>query len=75
VERLQPGGRIALIAFHSLEDRVVKHTLRDLSRGDGKVVELLTKHPVVASEAEAAANPRSRSAKLRGAVRVGGDHG
>lgn len=73
--RLQPGGRMALIAFHSLEDRVVKHTLRDLSRGDRKVVELLTRHPIVASDAEAAANPRARSAKLRGAVRVGGDHG
>jgi 16S rRNA (cytosine1402-N4)-methyltransferase len=84
VSRLQPGGRIAVIAFHSLEDRVVKHTLRELSRpmaiedraparppsaGDG-VVKVLTKHPVVASAAEAAANPRARSAKLRAAVRV-----
>jgi 16S rRNA (cytosine1402-N4)-methyltransferase len=68
--RLQPGGRIALIAFHSLEDRVVKHTLRELSKGDEQVVKVLTKHPIVASDAEAAANPRSRSAKLRGAVRV-----
>jgi 16S rRNA (cytosine1402-N4)-methyltransferase len=68
--RLQPGGRIALIAFHSLEDRVVKHTLRELSKGEEHVVQLLTKHPIVASDAEAAANPRARSAKLRGAVRV-----
>jgi len=71
--RLQPGGRIALIAFHSLEDRVVKHTLRDLSRPASPgvpVLKLLTKHPIVASDAEAAANPRARSAKLRGAVRV-----
>ena len=68
--RLQPGGRVALIAFHSLEDRVVKHTLRDLSRGDDAALKLLTKHPVVATDAEAAANPRARSAKLRGAVRV-----
>jgi 16S rRNA (cytosine1402-N4)-methyltransferase len=68
--RLQPGGRIALIAFHSLEDRVVKHTLRELSKGDEQVVKVLTKHPIVASDAEAAANPRARSAKLRGAVRV-----
>jgi 16S rRNA (cytosine1402-N4)-methyltransferase len=85
VSRLQPGGRIAVIAFHSLEDRVVKHTLRGLSRppsleeratarppsAGGVVLELLTKHPIVASDAEAEANPRARSAKLRGAVRVG----
>jgi 16S rRNA (cytosine1402-N4)-methyltransferase len=87
-ERLQcsgaeNGGRIALIAFHSLEDRVVKHTFRALSRPrsidergaprpePGEVlVKVLTKHPVVASEAEAAANPRARSAKLRAAVRI-----
>lgn len=71
--RLQPERRIALIAFHSLEDRVVKHTLRALSRDSESgpaVLKVLTKHPVVASEAEAAANPRARSAKLRGAVRV-----
>jgi 16S rRNA (cytosine1402-N4)-methyltransferase len=83
VGRLQPEGRIALIAFHSLEDRVVKHTFRALSRPrsidergaprpePGEVlVKVLTKHPVVASEDEAAANPRARSAKLRAAVRV-----
>ena len=81
--RLQLEGRMAVIAFHSLEDRVVKHTLRDLSRppsleeraaarqaaGD-VVMRVLTKHPIVASEAEADANPRARSAKLRAAVRV-----
>ena len=69
--RLQPGGRLAMIAFHSLEDRAVKHTLRALSKSDAAVVKVLTKHPVVAGEAEAAANPRARSAKLRAAVRVG----
>jgi 16S rRNA (cytosine1402-N4)-methyltransferase len=79
--RLQADGRMALIAFHSLEDRVVKHTLRALSsspsyeeRLAGKVkevsVKVLTKHPVIASDAEAATNPRARSAKLRAAVRV-----
>ena len=69
--RLQPEGRLAMISFHSLEDRVVKHTLRDLSRGGSNVrVRVLTKHPIVAGEAEAGANPRARSAKLRGAVRV-----
>ena len=83
-QRLQAGGRMALIAFHSLEDRVVKHTLRALSRppsleepasarppSAGEVVlQVLTKHPVIASDAEAEANPRARSAKLRAAVRV-----
>jgi 16S rRNA (cytosine1402-N4)-methyltransferase len=81
--RLQLDGRIVVIAFHSLEDRVVKHTLRDLSRppsqGDrasagparaAVLMKVLTKHPIVAGEAEAAANPRARSAKLRAAVRV-----
>jgi 16S rRNA (cytosine1402-N4)-methyltransferase len=68
--RLAPAGRMAVIAFHSLEDRVVKHSLRDLARGDGAVVSLLTKHPVTAVDEEVAANPRARSAKLRAAVRV-----
>ena len=81
--RLQPDGRMAVIAFHSLEDRVVKHTLRALAReddgppslasqaaADRAVLKVLTKHPVVATDAEAAANPRARSAKLRAAVRI-----
>jgi 16S rRNA (cytosine1402-N4)-methyltransferase len=68
--RLQTDGRIALIAFHSLEDRVVKHTLRSLASGDDAKLKLLTKHPVIATDAESAANPRARSAKLRAAVRV-----
>jgi 16S rRNA (cytosine1402-N4)-methyltransferase len=68
--RLQLEGRIAVIAFHSLEDRVVKHTLRALAKADEAVLKVLTKHPVVATDAEAAANPRARSAKLRAAVRI-----
>lgn len=77
--RLQADGRMALIAFHSLEDRVVKHTLRALSREPDRwsqepsapaLLKVLTKHPVIAGEAESAANPRARSAKLRAAVRV-----
>ena len=60
---LQPGGRLAVIAFHSLEDRVVKHTMRRLA-ADG-VVALLTKRPIEAGEAEVAGNPRARSARLR----------
>ena len=73
--RLQTGGRIALISFHSLEDRVVKHTLRDLARGEDPAIKVLTKHPVVAGDVEAAVNPRARSAKLRAAVRVSQEGG
>jgi 16S rRNA (cytosine1402-N4)-methyltransferase len=64
---LQPGGRINVISFHSLEDRIVKQAMNDNSE-----LEVLTRKPVQASEAELAANPRSRSAKLRVAKRVGG---
>ena len=69
--RLQPGGRLAVIAFHSLEDRVVKHTLRGLAHSDEAAIKVLTKHPVIAGDEEAAVNPRARSAKLRAAVRAG----
>ena len=65
---LRPGGRVAVISFHSLEDRIVKHTFRALER-DGRV-RLLTRRPVSASEAEIGVNPRARSAKLRAAERV-----
>jgi 16S rRNA (cytosine1402-N4)-methyltransferase len=67
-ERLGPGGRIVVIAFHSLEDRVVKHTLRAL-QGDG-LVTIRTKRPVIPAEAEVERNPRARSAKLRAAERL-----
>ena len=70
--RLAPGGRLAVISFHSLEDRVVKHTLRGLERGGEPVVRVLTKHPLVASGEEVARNPRARSAKLRVAERLAG---
>jgi 16S rRNA (cytosine1402-N4)-methyltransferase len=69
--RLAPGGRLAMIAFHSLEDRVVKHTLRRLAADDTMSLRLLTKKPQRPTEAEVAANPRSRSAHLRAAERVG----
>ena len=61
---VKPGGRAGIISFHSLEDRRVKHAFRDAA-----VWEPVTKKPVEASDAEAAANPRARSAKLRVAVR------
>jgi len=67
---LRPGGRLAVISFHSLEDGIAKRFLR-AARGAGGMQEL-TKRPVIAEEAERAANPRSRSAKLRVAQRTGG---
>ncbi len=67
-ERLSPGGRLAVIAFHSLEDRIVKETFRALARS-GRAV-LLTKKPLRPASEEEAANPRSRSARLRGLERV-----
>ena len=64
--RLADGGRMAVITFHSLEDRVVKHTLRALA-AEGFGLRIRTKRPVVPSEAEIERNPRARSAKLRAA--------
>ncbi len=60
---LAPNGRLAVIAFHSLEDREVKHTFRALGR---EGYEVLAKRPVRPGDAESARNPRSRSARLRG---------
>lgn len=62
-DALAPGGRLVIITFHSLEDRIVKHRFRSLAADGGAT--LLTKKPVVASAEELKLNPRSRSAKLR----------
>lgn len=82
-ELLRPGGRMAIIAFHSLEDRLVKNAFRKWSRacicpprvlrcqcGWSQKTKLLTKKPIVPSDDEVRANPRARSAKLRAAERL-----
>jgi 16S rRNA (cytosine1402-N4)-methyltransferase len=70
---LRPGGRLVVIAFHSLEDRIVKYRLRALAARGGAtppVLRLLTKHVVVPTNDERVRNKRSRSARLRAAERV-----
>ena len=83
LDRLNPGGRLAVITFHSLEDRIVKHRLRDESQGcvcprsvsrcecgHKARVDVLTRKPVTATDAELARNSRASSAKLRAAQRL-----
>ncbi|WP_229595923.1 16S rRNA (cytosine(1402)-N(4))-methyltransferase RsmH [Pseudodesulfovibrio sediminis] len=86
VGRLKPGARVAIISFHSLEDRAVKHAFRDAAKGckcpphqlhctcGGRPeMKVLTKKPLMAGEAEREANPRARSAKLRVAEKLAPD--
>jgi 16S rRNA (cytosine1402-N4)-methyltransferase len=67
--RLRAGARLVVITFHSLEDRIVKHTLRALQQRDA-LVQVLTKKPIVPRDEEVERNPRARSAKLRVAERI-----
>jgi 16S rRNA (cytosine1402-N4)-methyltransferase len=62
---LRPGGRLVALAFHSLEDRIVKQTFRALAQGSAAGFTVLTKRPITPSAQECAENPRARSAKLR----------
>jgi 16S rRNA (cytosine1402-N4)-methyltransferase len=83
IEALRPGGRLVVIAYHSLEDRIVKNRFRDAQRGctcpprtpvcicGGRVrLRVLTRRPIRPSDAEVRENPRARSARLRAAERV-----
>jgi 16S rRNA (cytosine1402-N4)-methyltransferase len=65
---LKPGGRVVVISFHSLEDRIVKDAFREGTQGG--YFRVLTKKPVTATEEESDRNPRARSAKLRAAEKV-----
>ncbi len=81
VDLMEADGRLVVISYHSLEDRIVKNTLRDLAQGEvdpvtgrpraeTRLIEVLTKKPLRPSEEEVAFNPRSRSARLRAARRL-----
>jgi 16S rRNA (cytosine1402-N4)-methyltransferase len=70
VHRLRSGARLVVITFHSLEDRIVKHTFRALAQQEVAALKVLTKKPIVPTEEEVQRNPRARSAKLRAAERV-----
>lgn len=67
IQTLSPGGRLAVITFHSLEDRIVKHYFKSQ---EDKTIRIITKKPIVASDGEAEKNPRARSAKLRVVERI-----
>jgi 16S rRNA (cytosine1402-N4)-methyltransferase len=82
-ELLRPGGRVAVISFHSLEDRIVKEYFRAAAQEHvaqpddppgmvyrSATLRLITRKPIVASEAEVLSNPRARSAKLRIAEKI-----
>jgi len=68
MEILQSGARLVIISFHSAEDRIVKNFLREKSKEN--IIKILTKKPITAEESEVIENPRSRSAKLRAAIKL-----
>ena len=71
IKLLDDGGRIAIISFHSLEDKIVKSVFKSLSENKYQAeLELKNKQPITASQAEIVSNPRARSAKLRVAVKI-----
>ncbi|HSS79121.1 MAG TPA: 16S rRNA (cytosine(1402)-N(4))-methyltransferase, partial [Thermoanaerobaculia bacterium] len=81
VDLMETDGRLVIISYHSLEDRIVKNTLRKLAQGEvdqvtgrplaeTQLIEVLTRKPLRPSEEEVAVNPRSRSARLRAARRL-----
>ena len=68
--RLRVGARLVVLTFHSLEDRIVKHTFRALERGGDAMLRVLTRKPLVPGDEEIRLNPRARSAKLRAAEKM-----
>lgn len=70
VSTLSSGGRLAVISFHSGEDRLIKNYFKQLASGDYPKLKIITKKPIIAGEAEVSNNPRARSAKLRVAEKI-----
>ncbi len=71
LELLAPGGRLCVISFHSLEDRLVKQAFKEAAeQGYEAQIRLLTKKPITAQSDEIVSNPRARSAKLRAVVKI-----
>jgi 16S rRNA (cytosine1402-N4)-methyltransferase len=70
IARLRAGARLAVISFHSLEDRIVKHAFRSAAQGGDSAVHLLTRRPLTPTDEEVARNPRARSARLRALERL-----